>query len=65
MKDISILQDEYKDLFIKTIAYEAMLDPNDMWMAYNEFDAHKEMVGDDFIGNPQFEAKECLSYWID
>ena len=65
MEDISILDEEYKILFIQTIVNKAMLEPNDMYFAYHEFDSHKESVGDDFIGDPQFEAEECLSYWID
>ncbi|MHC3995686.1 hypothetical protein ACXWTF_12750 [Thiomicrolovo sp. ZZH C-3] len=63
MADIPIIDEEYRDLFVKTIVEKAELEPNDMHIAYHEFDAHKEAVGEEFVGDPQFEALECLSYW--
>lgn len=63
MNELLITDSEYKDIFVKTIVDKVGLEPTDIGIAYAEYEAFVETVGPEHIGDPQYDADECLSYW--
>jgi len=63
--ELLITSEEYKDKFISHIVHRVKLEPNDMGIAYSEYDAYLESLGEDWVGDPEDDAEECLSYWAE
>lgn len=64
-QELKVTSDDYKEEFIATIvSYAKKEDEAAMRvMAVAEYEAFKESNGDDYVGDPELDAEECLSYW--
>lgn len=64
-QELKVTSDDYKEEFIATIvSYAKKEDEAAMRvMAVAEYEAFKERNGDDYVGDPELDAEECLSYW--
>jgi len=66
-EELKITTEEYKEEFIATIVSYANKEDEDAMreMAIVEYGAYRESNGDDYVGDPESDAEECLSYWVE
>lgn len=64
-QELKITSEDYKEEFIATIvSYAKKEDEESMReMAIAEYEAYRESNGDDYVGDPDLDVEECLSYW--
>lgn len=66
-EQLKITSKEYQEDFIATIVSYAKKEDEEAMrvMAIAEYEAYRESNGDDYVGDPESDAEECLSYWVE